>query len=279
MSMASKAPALVPGSKCAVSTLDSSHLPHLAGYPLVRGLCRLSAPLIRKRVLYVEGIERLAEEHDPFILVANHNHRLEAVFLPAVTVMFRQGKMVHFMADWPMMLIPGVGSFYRDGHLIPVFSKNARPPMLNRVKNRLQKRYPFTPWERASELLQQGKSVGIYPEGTMNRDPDRLLRGRTSAARLALTHDVPVVPVGIRFPQVQGRKIQDDDVMTFHVGTALRPSESEAQTQPECLDHPVEGAACGPSQEAVERFHARMMSTISELCGKTWSPDNPLRRS
>jgi hypothetical protein len=47
---------------------------------------------------------------------------------------------------------------------------------------------------RARVCLALGRSVGIFPEGTVNRDPHRLLAGRRSAALLSLERRVPVVP-------------------------------------------------------------------------------------
>jgi 1-acyl-sn-glycerol-3-phosphate acyltransferase len=45
-------------------------------------------------------------------------------------------------------------------------------------------------------ILQQGKLLGIYPEGT--RSPDgRLYRGKTGVARMALETGVPVVPLAM----------------------------------------------------------------------------------
>ena len=45
-------------------------------------------------------------------------------------------------------------------------------------------------------VLEEGRVVAIYPEGT--RSPDgRLYKGKTGMARMALTHDVPVIPVGV----------------------------------------------------------------------------------
>ncbi len=45
-------------------------------------------------------------------------------------------------------------------------------------------------------VLREGKILGIYPEGT--RAPDnRLYRGKTGVARLALQSRVPVVPMGM----------------------------------------------------------------------------------
>ncbi|WP_405180374.1 1-acyl-sn-glycerol-3-phosphate acyltransferase [Nocardia sp. NBC_01377] len=48
----------------------------------------------------------------------------------------------------------------------------------------------------ARKLLDEGRLVGLYPEGT--RSPDgRLYKGKTGMARLALETGVPVIPVAV----------------------------------------------------------------------------------
>lgn len=50
--------------------------------------------------------------------------------------------------------------------------------------------------DSAIPALRGGALVGVYPEGT--RSPDqRLYRGRTGVARLAVHAEVPVIPVGV----------------------------------------------------------------------------------
>jgi 1-acyl-sn-glycerol-3-phosphate acyltransferase len=54
----------------------------------------------------------------------------------------------------------------------------------------------------AVQALERGECVIIYPEGTVTRDPDFWpMVGRTGVARLALSSDVPVVPVAQWGPQ------------------------------------------------------------------------------
>jgi 1-acyl-sn-glycerol-3-phosphate acyltransferase len=67
----------------------------------------------------------------------------------------------------------------------------------------------------ALEVLNEGKLLGIYPEGT--RSPDGYLhRGRTGVARLALTAGARIIPCGLvgtekvqpkdaKFPRITGR--------------------------------------------------------------------------
>lgn len=54
----------------------------------------------------------------------------------------------------------------------------------------------------AVAALERGECVCIYPEGTVTKDPDFWpMVGRTGVARLALSADVPVVPVAQWGPQ------------------------------------------------------------------------------
>ena len=50
--------------------------------------------------------------------------------------------------------------------------------------------------DTARDVLNGGAILGIYPEGTRAPD-DRLHRGHTGVARLALGCGVPVIPVGL----------------------------------------------------------------------------------
>ena len=72
----------------------------------------------------------IAPAQDPFILVLNHNTKLEALLLPAFFLHARQGKALHFIADWNFKLVPGVAGIYRAGDVITLDRKPARPRWL-----------------------------------------------------------------------------------------------------------------------------------------------------
>lgn len=233
-------------------------LPHLDDEPATKWICRGLTALARRRwLLEVEGLEHVAPERDPFVLASNHSQRPEAVLLPTLLIFHRHGEKVRFLADWPMMLVPGVAMLYRRSGVIPVFGKSARPALLNPLK-RFFRREEGTSWQRARRVLEAGGSVGVFPEGTMNRRPGRLLRGRPGAALLALQAGVPVVPTGIRFPRHRGDgPIGDGERFAVRFGAPLEPpavEENEAKTE-------------------ARAFHARIMREIACLSGKSWSPD------
>ena len=105
--------------------------------------------------------------------------------------------------------------------------------------------------------LEAGHSVGIFPEGTVNRAPDRLLPGHRGAAYLSIATGTPVIPVGIRFPETDGR-IGDHARMEVEIGAPLSPPRPNR---------------CRPTRAELTGWHATLMTEISRLAGKTWAPE------
>lgn len=220
---------------------------------LVRALAMLS----RGRVLAVRGLHHVRPSLDPFILVLNHTTRTEALLVPALIMLHRGGRLIHFLADWNFRLIPGIGLLYHRAQTISVLAKSARPRVLDALKPLY--RHPRSALDQARLCLAHGRSVGLFPEGTVNRDPHRLLAGRRGAALLSLETGAPVVPVGIRFPHARpGQRIRDRDAMDVHIGPPLFA--------------PLHNAA-RPSRAALHERHAAIMTEIARLSGKVWAPD------
>src|SRR6516225_927753 len=161
-----------------------------------RWLVRALAFLGRNQVRVLSGLEHVDPDDDPFILVLNHSTRREALLVPAVLILHRGGRLIHFLADWNFRLLPGIGLIYRRAQTITVTRKSARPSFLNLLKPFY--RGPLTVLERTRGHLLAGMSVGIFPEARVNRDRNRLLKGRLGAAYLSLETGLSIVPAGIR---------------------------------------------------------------------------------
>jgi len=224
---------------------------HLGDRLLLRGL----ALIARRQIVAVHGLQHVRAAADPFILAANHNTCCESLLVPAVLFLHRGGRLMHFLADWNFRLIPGVGYLYRRAQVVTVTRKPAKPRFLNILKPLYRDAVP--PLAGARLHLSAGRSIGIFPEGQVNRDPGRLLRGRRGTARLSLETGVPVVPMGIRFPGLEpGRRIRDGAVMELCIGAPLVPSTPASE--PAAL-------------ETVTHWHAAIMSEIARLSGKQWT--------
>jgi 1-acyl-sn-glycerol-3-phosphate acyltransferase len=217
--------------------------------PVDRWLIRALALIGRRRVLSISGLEHVRSACDPFILALNHNSRGEALLVPALLTLHRHGRLIHFLADWNFRLIPGIGLIYRRGEAITVTRKPARPRLLNMLKPLYT--YEASALERARVQLEAGRSVGVFPEGTVNHDPRRLLRGDRGAARLSLQTGVPVVPAGIRFRATPAHPL----TMEVVIGAPLAPPGPRIER---------------PPLADVRTWHARVMTEIGRLCGKDW---------
>jgi 1-acyl-sn-glycerol-3-phosphate acyltransferase len=216
-----------------------------------RLLCRLVVALGRRQITSIYGLENIACDRDPFIAVSNHNHRLDAIILPTTLIFFRDGKTLHFIADWPILTMPLAGQLLRRSGAIISPHKRAKIAAVNRFHDRLTA--DTSPLEQARERILSGASVGVFPEGTMNRNPQRLLRGNRGAAHLSLTTGAPIVPIGVRFPDHDPNKpIGDLARMSVHIGSPMTPHNPTAR----------------PTREETRHWHETMMAAISRLSGK-----------
>ncbi|WP_136088636.1 lysophospholipid acyltransferase family protein [Auritidibacter ignavus] len=113
------------------------------------------------------------------IVAANHISQIDPVALGHM--LYSHGKLPHFMAKKELFEIPGLKTVLNGLKQIPV-DRGGRGQESLRV---------------ASEVIDEGGVVIIYPEGTITTDPDYWpMQGKTGVARLALKTGAPVVPVG-----------------------------------------------------------------------------------
>lgn len=122
-----------------------------------------------------EGLEHVPA-HSPAILASNHLSILDHLFLPAYVPrpIFFLGKSDYFTGRKRL--------FFESVGVMPVDRRGGDAGEAS--------------LRRGQEVLELGRLLGIYPEGT--RSPDgRLYRGKTGPVRLALRTGAPVLPVAM----------------------------------------------------------------------------------
>lgn len=160
---------------------DEGRSPRHAGavYALGRAII---APLAR--LIYrpkVEGRDKVPAE-GPVIFASNHLSFIDSVAIPVAAP-----RPVHFLAKSSYFEGQGFSgavkrTFFTSIGAIPV-RRGAGQAALDAL-------------DQQRQLLDEGLTVALYPEGTRSTD-GRLYKGRTGVAFLALQTGAPVVPVGL----------------------------------------------------------------------------------
>jgi 1-acyl-sn-glycerol-3-phosphate acyltransferase len=116
-----------------------------------------------------------------YVLAPNHHSEFDPLIV-AVAV-WRLGRPPRFMAKESLFRVPVLGAALRATGMVPV----ARSSSAASAKHTL---------EVSEHLVENGRGVIVYPEGSLTRDPDLWpMRGKTGAVRLALAGDIPLIPL------------------------------------------------------------------------------------
>ncbi|HEU4568260.1 MAG TPA: lysophospholipid acyltransferase family protein, partial [Marmoricola sp.] len=114
------------------------------------------------------------------VVVVNHISHIDPLTL--AHFLYDHGRMVRYLAKDGLFKVPVVGAVVRDAGQIPV----------TRLSTDASKAY-----DAAVAAVNRGELIGVYPEGTITRDPTGWpMRGKTGAARIALSTGCPVIPIG-----------------------------------------------------------------------------------
>ena len=139
--------------------------------------CKLIyTPLLK--VLYrptAYGLENIPED-GPVIFAGNHRHAFDPV-----VVMTHTKRTVHYMAK---------ESLFKGLHRI--LFKNLGLIKVYRTKNNPEA------VQAAVELLKEGGTLGIFPEGTRNKTEEPLLKFKHGAVRIAKASNSNIVPFAIK---------------------------------------------------------------------------------
>lgn len=146
-------------------------------WPLAVMIIPLVSYLARIRIT---GGEKLPRE-GAYVLAPNHYTELDPLIV-AVAV-WRMKRLPRFMAKDSLFRVPVLGWILRRTGMVPV----ARTSSASTAKQTMG---------QSRELVENGRGVIVYPEGTLTRDPALWpMRGKTGAVRLALTGDIPLIPM------------------------------------------------------------------------------------
>ncbi len=114
------------------------------------------------------------------IIAMNHVSHLDPMTLG--WFLYDHGRLVRYLAKESLWHVPVLKYIVRNAGQIPVkrMSEGA-----------------VSAFDAAVEAVKAGECIGVYPEGTITKDPDGWpMRGKTGAARIALATGCPVIPVG-----------------------------------------------------------------------------------
>lgn len=130
------------------------------------------------KILYrpkVHGLENIPEE-GAIIFVGNHRHAFDPI-----VVMSNTKRIVHYMAK--ESLFKGIhGIILKRIGLIKVYRNKSNPMAVG----------------EAVEILKNGGTVGIFPEGTRNRTEQELLRFKHGAVVIAKQSNSKIIPFAIK---------------------------------------------------------------------------------
>lgn len=184
-------------------TTPRQHAKNAAGFALV-WVAAKAAHRVRFRTM--GSVPRTG----PVILVANHLTMTDPLAVARVAIGHR--RFPHFLAMQEVFGWPGLGALARATGQIPVARGSASAA---------------DALDRASERLDLGQLVALYPEGRLTTEPDQMPGpARTGAARLALRHpEAPVIPVGTWGPKQGNEHLWHRHTACLSVG---RPADLAA---------------------------------------------------
>ena len=190
-------------------------------YSVVRQIARFWLWFFFKDVAVVRA--SLVPAAGPVLLCINHpNNMIDSLLVGGVLP-----RKVHYLATAALFRNPLMARFLTACGAIPVYRKQDDPDKMERNAD------AFAACFRA---LEQGRLVGIYPEGTTHSE-SRVQRIKTGAARIALDYQaagrgapLTLIPVGITF---EARKAFRGHVrLSFGEPIALAPYAPVYQDEP-----------------------------------------------
>jgi 1-acyl-sn-glycerol-3-phosphate acyltransferase len=215
--------------------------------------------------------------NDPGSIIYAFNHNRSYEVIPTALLLLKQsnGRRVSFLVDWMYGRIPILGRLMKFVDPVYVYNKPSRHRSIEKHREKIR---IHNSYQHCIERLKEDYALGIFPEGTRNKHPERLKRGRKGIGRIVLESRTCVRAVGIDFP-LRNRcgKIPMFGSLTFRVGPLL-------SFHPEIASYwSIKHNRTLPESERKKVLHYLtakvtydVMITISDLSGKTYDYPPPL---
>lgn len=227
------------------------------------------------RWIRIESGVNLINAPTPCIFAFNHNTAFEALMVPAYLFHLCGSKKCTFVVDWMFGHLPIVGWFLKQVDPIYVYNKPSTLTWLNSHRSRAPRQSVL---DQCLARLNQGQSVGIFPEGTRNHNPFTLLKAKKGLGRLVLASQKPVIPIGIDFPKrLRSHKIPAWGRIVLRVGTPMDFSATHR-----LMAESAKNPALTPStRQKIHQLHAGLvtaaiMREIARLSGKSYPYPPPV---
>ncbi|MFE5671991.1 lysophospholipid acyltransferase family protein [Agromyces sp. NPDC056523] len=141
-------------------------------------LAALVLPLWNLSVKYRFHHDERMPQSGAFVLSPNHYSEVDPLVMGVAC--WKLGRAPRFLAKASLFKNPILGWLLRTSGQIPVERAGSQSHAAIRA---------------AERLVEEGRMVIVYPEGSLTRDPGMWpMRGKTGAVRIALERGIPVVP-------------------------------------------------------------------------------------
>jgi 1-acyl-sn-glycerol-3-phosphate acyltransferase len=178
----------------------------------------------------------------------NHISHIDPITL--AWLLYEHGRLVRYLAKDALFRTPVVKYVVRDARQIPVSRLTADAA---------------NAFEAACAAVRDGACVGVYPEGTITKDPGGWpMRGKTGAARIALETGCPVIPIG----QWGAQEILPAYSLRFHA-VPRRTAHYKVGDPVDLEDLMGKPLTNEVLAEATERIMAAITELVADLRGET----------
>ena len=230
---------------------------------IVRTSLTLLSPLIR-----LESRERLGSVDAPVIFTINHNNSFETLVVATIIHLYANCLRTSFLVDWMFGYIPVIGTLVSRVQPVYVYTKKARFQFIEKMKPTADRHDVI---EQLVDKLESRNAVALFPEGTRNTDPNKLLKARGGLGKLVLRSDVDVIPIGIDYPKRHQKGIVPSfGFVTIRIGERIRFTEERL------LAKDLTRTNAHLKRFLRKKITYRIMSELSRLSGKTYPFDPPV---